>query len=106
MVIGKDATESFEDVGHSDEAREILKTLFIGTFGELDVCPFPHMNPWQCADRTPYAPPPALTHETRTETPGQQTEAESKRKGNKGRTIEARQPWWTGVRSHALSNTK
>jgi len=31
---GKDATESFEDVGHSDEARDILKTLFIGTFGE------------------------------------------------------------------------
>lgn len=41
MVIGKDATESFEDVGHSDEARDILKTLFIGTFD--GVCPFPHV---------------------------------------------------------------
>ncbi|CCL99402.1 uncharacterized protein FIBRA_01420 [Fibroporia radiculosa] len=29
---GKDATEAFEDVGHSDEAREILKTLFVGEF--------------------------------------------------------------------------
>ncbi|KAI0736160.1 cytochrome b5-like heme/steroid binding domain-containing protein [Fomitopsis betulina] len=29
---GKDATEAFEDVGHSDEAREILKDLYIGEF--------------------------------------------------------------------------
>jgi cytochrome b involved in lipid metabolism len=29
---GKDATESFEDVGHSDEARELLKGLLVGTF--------------------------------------------------------------------------
>ncbi|PCH41526.1 cytochrome b5 [Wolfiporia cocos MD-104 SS10] len=29
---GKDATEAFEDVGHSDEARSILKTLYIGEF--------------------------------------------------------------------------
>ncbi|EJD00950.1 cytochrome b5 [Fomitiporia mediterranea MF3/22] len=29
---GKDATEAFEDVGHSDEAREILQTLYIGDF--------------------------------------------------------------------------
>ncbi|RUS16147.1 cytochrome b5-like heme/steroid binding domain-containing protein [Endogone sp. FLAS-F59071] len=26
---GKDATEAFEDVGHSEEAREVLKTLYI-----------------------------------------------------------------------------
>jgi len=30
-VGGQDATEAFEDVGHSDEARDILKTLLIGT---------------------------------------------------------------------------
>ncbi|KZT72488.1 cytochrome b5 [Daedalea quercina L-15889] len=29
---GKDATEAFEDVGHSDEARAILKDLYIGEF--------------------------------------------------------------------------
>lgn len=29
-VAGQDATEAFEDVGHSDEAREILNGLLIG----------------------------------------------------------------------------
>lgn len=27
---GRDATESFEDVGHSDDARELLKKYYIG----------------------------------------------------------------------------
>lgn len=30
-VGGQDATEAFEDVGHSDEAREILASYKIGT---------------------------------------------------------------------------
>ena len=29
-VAGQDGTEAFEDVGHSDEAREILEGLYIG----------------------------------------------------------------------------
>ncbi|KAL5091458.1 hypothetical protein Trisim1_003064 [Trichoderma cf. simile WF8] len=29
-VAGQDATEAFEDVGHSDEARESLATLLVG----------------------------------------------------------------------------
>jgi len=29
-MAGKDATDAFEDVGHSDEAREILATLLKG----------------------------------------------------------------------------
>ncbi|KAG8931137.1 hypothetical protein FRC03_012763 [Tulasnella sp. 419] len=29
---GKDATEAFEDVGHSDEAREVLAGLYVGEF--------------------------------------------------------------------------
>lgn len=29
-VAGTDATESFEEVGHSDEARELLKPFLIG----------------------------------------------------------------------------
>lgn len=29
-VAGMDATEAFEDIGHSDDAREILKGLLIG----------------------------------------------------------------------------
>ncbi|KAG9019466.1 hypothetical protein FRB90_001940 [Tulasnella sp. 427] len=33
---GKDATEAFEDVGHSDEAREVLNGLYIGEFDGAD----------------------------------------------------------------------
>lgn len=29
-VAGQDATEAFEDVGHSDEARETLDQLIVG----------------------------------------------------------------------------
>jgi len=29
---GQDATEAFEDVGHSDEARELLPGMYIGDF--------------------------------------------------------------------------
>ncbi|KAF8318263.1 cytochrome b5 [Clavulina sp. PMI_390] len=28
----KDATEAFEDVGHSDEARDLLKEMYVGDF--------------------------------------------------------------------------
>jgi len=34
-VGGQDATEAFEDVGHSDEAREILEGLLVGTLKRL-----------------------------------------------------------------------
>lgn len=34
---GQDATEQFEDVGHSDEAREILERLVVGNL-KLAVC--------------------------------------------------------------------
>jgi hypothetical protein len=36
-VGGQDATEAFEDVGHSDEAREILEGLLVGTL-KRQVC--------------------------------------------------------------------
>nr|ALP32222.1 cytochrome b5 [Phaffia rhodozyma] len=29
---GKDATEPFEDVGHSEEARKLLKDMYVGDF--------------------------------------------------------------------------
>ncbi|KAF9095226.1 hypothetical protein BGX29_006574 [Mortierella sp. GBA35] len=29
---GKDATESFEDVGHSDEAREVMYKMYVGEY--------------------------------------------------------------------------
>ena len=34
-VAGQDATEAFEDVGHSDEAREILDGMFVGNVKRL-----------------------------------------------------------------------
>ncbi|CAD6446937.1 c05e1f4d-4b44-4baa-a57b-3798f91c0ad6 [Sclerotinia trifoliorum] len=40
-VGGHDATEAFEDVGHSDEAREILKGLQIGTLKRVAGDPAP-----------------------------------------------------------------
>lgn len=36
-VAGQDATDAFEDVGHSDEAREILDGLIIGSL-KRQVC--------------------------------------------------------------------
>ncbi|KAL9537246.1 hypothetical protein MBANPS3_011949 [Mucor bainieri] len=33
-TLGKDATEAFEDIGHSDEARKILEKYLIGTLDE------------------------------------------------------------------------
>jgi len=32
LLSGTDATEAFEDVGHSDEARALLPDMLIGTF--------------------------------------------------------------------------
>lgn len=40
-VGGQDATEAFEDVGHSDEAREILNRLKIGTLKRQESDPKP-----------------------------------------------------------------
>lgn len=36
-VGGRDATEAFEDVGHSDEAREILDKMIVGNLKRM-VC--------------------------------------------------------------------
>ena len=36
LTPGKDATEAFEDVGHSDEARAMLTKMYLGDFkGEV-----------------------------------------------------------------------
>lgn len=37
-ATGKDATDDFEDVGHSDDAREMMKKYFIG---EIDSSTLP-----------------------------------------------------------------
>ncbi|KAL3421432.1 cytochrome b5 [Phlyctema vagabunda] len=46
-VGGQDATEAFEDVGHSDEAREILDGLLVGTLKRVagDPAPKPQAAP-------------------------------------------------------------
>ncbi|KAI8140103.1 cytochrome b5 [Fennellomyces sp. T-0311] len=36
---GKDATEAFEDIGHSDEAREMLEKYYIGEVDEKSRTP-------------------------------------------------------------------
>ncbi|KAK5124869.1 hypothetical protein LTR85_001059 [Meristemomyces frigidus] len=43
-VGGQDATEAFEDVGHSDEAREILEGLLVGTLKRQAGDPAPHTS--------------------------------------------------------------
>lgn len=40
-VGGQDATEAFEDVGHSDEAREVLEGLLIGNLKRVPGDPAP-----------------------------------------------------------------
>lgn len=36
MGTGRDGTEAFEDVGHSDEARDMLPKMLVGEFkGEV-----------------------------------------------------------------------
>lgn len=42
-VGGQDATEAFEDVGHSDEAREILDGLLVGNLKRV-VCSRPSLK--------------------------------------------------------------
>jgi len=53
-VGGQDATEAFEDVGHSDEAREILEGLLVGTLkrGPGDPAPKAHAAPTSTSTST------------------------------------------------------
>ncbi|CZT25301.1 probable cytochrome b5 [Ramularia collo-cygni] len=49
-VGGQDATEAFEDVGHSDEAREILDGLLVGNLKRQEGDPQPKTAAQQVAD--------------------------------------------------------
>ncbi|KJY02395.1 cytochrome b5 like protein [Zymoseptoria brevis] len=49
-VGGQDATEAFEDVGHSDEAREILDGLLVGNLKRVEGDPKPKSAAQQVAD--------------------------------------------------------
>ncbi|PFH57484.1 hypothetical protein XA68_15015 [Ophiocordyceps unilateralis] len=44
-VAGQDATEAFEDVGHSDEARETLDKLLVGKLKRQPGDPAPRIIP-------------------------------------------------------------
>ncbi|KAM4062952.1 cytochrome b5-like heme/steroid binding domain-containing protein [Hirsutella rhossiliensis] len=44
-VAGQDASEAFEDVGHSDEARETLDQLLVGTLKRKPGDPAPKAAP-------------------------------------------------------------
>ncbi|KAL8417950.1 hypothetical protein RB594_001533 [Gaeumannomyces avenae] len=47
-VAGQDATEAFEDVGHSDEARETLSSLLVGDLKRQVGLPVPPALPHTC----------------------------------------------------------
>ena len=35
LLLGRDSTENFEDVGHSTDAREMLTQYFVGELAEV-----------------------------------------------------------------------
>jgi cytochrome b involved in lipid metabolism len=48
-VGGQDATEAFEDVGHSDEARETLEKLLVGSLKRMPGDPEPNKPQYAAA---------------------------------------------------------
>ena len=68
-VGGQDSTEAFEDVGHSDEAREILEGLLVGKLKRqvrFAVSPYPTPN---LQFSLPPLPPPPPTPTMRPPSP-------------------------------------
>ncbi|KAF4309979.1 Major facilitator superfamily [Botryosphaeria dothidea] len=54
-VGGQDATEAFEDVGHSDEAREILEGLLVGKLKRQPGDPEPKSQSAPSSNKAPDA---------------------------------------------------
>uniref|UniRef100_A0A5B7C370 Cytochrome b5 heme-binding domain-containing protein n=1 Tax=Davidia involucrata TaxID=16924 RepID=A0A5B7C370_DAVIN len=52
-ATGKDATNDFEDVGHSDSAREMMEKYYIG---EIDSSTVPLRRTYIPPQQTPYNP--------------------------------------------------
>lgn len=44
---GRDATDAFEDVGHSDEARQILKKYYVGEGPNVSLGKLLHLIKWR-----------------------------------------------------------
>lgn len=57
-VAGQDATEAFEDVGHSDEARETLDQLIVGTLKRQVCLQLPRVRPRSSVPGAPSPPRP------------------------------------------------
>ncbi|CAG8475217.1 6509_t:CDS:2 [Ambispora gerdemannii] len=52
---GKDATGAFDDVGHSDEAHEILKGFYIGDLKDAPPSMTPKQHPTPTTPKAPQA---------------------------------------------------
>lgn len=52
-LTGKDATNDFEDVGHSDDARKMMDKYYIG---EIDASTVPLKHAYVPPQQTPYNP--------------------------------------------------
>ncbi|KAL4594709.1 cytochrome b5 [Castanea sativa] len=52
-ATGKDATNDFEDVGHSDSAREMMEKYYIG---EIDASTVPQKRKYIPPQQAPYNP--------------------------------------------------
>ena len=53
IISGKDATNDFEDVGHSDSAREMMQQYYIG---EIDASTIPLKRVYVPPKQAPYNP--------------------------------------------------
>lgn len=53
MVAGKDATEDFEDVGHSTSARDMMDEYYVG---DIDPSSFPSKPTFTPAKQAAYNP--------------------------------------------------
>ncbi|KAL6906508.1 hypothetical protein ACP4OV_004109 [Aristida adscensionis] len=52
-VTGKDATSDFEDIGHSDSAREMMEKYYIG---EIDASTIPAKRAYVPPQQVPHSP--------------------------------------------------
>ncbi|KAJ7963453.1 Cytochrome b5 [Quillaja saponaria] len=59
LAAEKDATDDFEDVGHSEDARETMKKFFVG---EVDITTLP--------EKPDYGPPPTPVAPPSNQSPG------------------------------------
>ncbi|XP_020802685.1 cytochrome b5 isoform X3 [Drosophila serrata] len=59
-VAGRDGTKEFNDVGHSSEAREILKKYYIGNLAAADISK-KRVQLAAATSEWPWSPPPSVS---------------------------------------------